>query len=255
MLLKDRVAVITAGGSGMGRAAARRMAAEGATVVVADIDLDAADGTVAAISADGGSAVSRRVDVADVGQLRDLMAFVDSEFGVLHVLFNHAGMPGPAGLDITEEEWTTTIDVNLKSAWYGTALAVPLLERSEGKGSIIYTASVTALIGSPYSPLYSLTKGGVVALMRAVALKLAPGVRANAICPGPVDTPMLPRFFGREPGAVVSDEMRGFIEGYVPMKRASQPEEIAETVLYLASDMSSFVTGHAIPVDGGIIAK
>lgn len=255
MLLQDRVAVITASGSGMGRAGARRMAREGATVVVADLDGDAAKETVRLIEEDGGSAVAHPVDVSDLGQLKGLFEHVDREFGVLHVLYNHAGIPGPSGIEFTEDEWARSIDVNMKSAFYGTSYAVPLLRRAGGKASVIFTASVSGIVGSPFSPLYSMTKGGIVVLAKSLALSLAPDIRVNVICPGPVDTPMLPRFFGRDPGADVDDLKKNFINTSVPLQRACQPEEIAEAALFLASDMSSFVTGVPLPVDGGLLAK
>jgi NAD(P)-dependent dehydrogenase (short-subunit alcohol dehydrogenase family) len=171
------------------------------------------------------------------------------------VLYNHAGIPGAAGVDIPEKDWDLATDINLKGPFYVTEKAIPLLRRSEGKGSIIFTASVSGLVGSPFSTLYSMHKGGVVLLMRSLALMLAPdGIRCNAICPGPVDTPMLPQFFGREPGADVADLMQGFMNA-VPMGRPAQPDEIAGAALFLASDDSSFVTGVALPVDGGYVAR
>jgi NAD(P)-dependent dehydrogenase (short-subunit alcohol dehydrogenase family) len=152
MRLQDRIAVITAAGSGMGRAGAMRMAAEGATVVVADLDGAAAEGVCKEIADAGGTAVPFAVDVADVDRLRELFDFVDREYGVLHILYNHAGIPGPTGLDIPIEEFERTIAINQRSAFYGTAYAVPLLQRANGKGSIIFTASVSGVVGSPLSP-------------------------------------------------------------------------------------------------------
>jgi NAD(P)-dependent dehydrogenase (short-subunit alcohol dehydrogenase family) len=256
MLMQDRIALITASGSGMGRAVARRLAREGATVVVADLDKAAAEETVKLVGEDGvGSAVPYQVDVTSVDQLREMYDFVRREFGVLHVLHNHAGIPGAAGVEISEEDWAVAVDVNLKSAFFGTSLATSLLRAAGGKASVILTASVTGVVGSPFSPLYSATKGGVVNLARAFAVSLAPDVRCNVICPGPVDTPMLPRFFGREPGADVSELKRNFVETAIPLRRAAQPEEIAEVALFLGSDMSSFVTGVVLPVDGGFLAR
>jgi len=253
--LQDRVCLVTAAGSGMGRAGARRFAKEGAHVFVTDVDETAAKETVALIDSDGGSAEAHRLDVADLDQIAAVMQTVERSRGVLHVLYNHAGIPGAAGVDIPEKDWDLATDINLKGPFYVTEKAIPLLRRSEGKGSIIFTASVSGLVGSPFSPLYSMHKGGVVLLMRSLALMLAPdGIRCNAICPGPVDTPMLPQFFGREPGADVADLMQGFMNA-VPMGRPAQPDEIAGAALFLASDDSSFVTGVALPVDGGYVAR
>ena len=253
-VLDGRVAVITASGSGMGRAAAIRMAQEGATVFVADIRGDAATETVELCEAAGGSATAFRLDVTQVDQIEALMTEVGSQRGKLDVLYAHAGIPGPAGLDMSEADYDHTAAVNMKSAFFTVAKAVPLLEAS-GNASVILTASTSGIVGSPFSPLYALTKGALVTFGKSVALALAPKVRCNVICPGPVDTPMLPLFFGREPGTDVKPLMKEFLERDVPLRRPSQPEEIAEVALFLASDASSFVTGVTLPVDGGYTAR
>lgn len=255
MRLQGRIALVTAGGSGMGRAGARRFATEGAHVIVTDIDAQAAKETAALIESAGGTAESHALDVADVGAIRALFATIGNEHGVLHVVYNHAGIPGAAGIDMSEEDFGRAIDVNLKGAFYVAAQSVPLLRQAGGKGSMIFTASVSGLVGSPLSPLYSLTKGGIVLLMKSLALQLAPdGIRVNAICPGPIDTPMFPAFFGRDPGANVEDLVKGFMTS-IPMGRQGQPEEIANAALFLACDESSFVTGVPLPVDGGYLAR
>ena len=253
-VLEGRVAVITASGSGMGRAAALRMAGEGAQVVVADIRGDAAAETVDLIASAGGSASAFVLDVSKVDEIEGLMAQVDASHGKIDVLYAHAGIPGPAGLDMSEAEYDETAAINMKSAFFTVARAVPLLEAS-GNASVILTASTSGVVGSPFSPLYSLTKGAIVTYGKSLALALAPKVRVNVICPGPVDTPMLPLFFGREPGADVKPLMKEFLETSVPLQRPSQPEEIAEVALFLASDASSFVTGVTLPVDGGFLAR
>ena len=126
------------------------------------------------------------VRCSDVDQLRDLFGMVERDYGILHVLYNHVGMPGAAGMDLLEKEWQEAIDVNLKSAFFGTQLGLPLLRRAAGQASVIFTASTTGLVGSPYSPTYSAAKGGVVLLAKAFALHVAKeGVRANVILPGP----------------------------------------------------------------------
>ena len=253
-VLDGRVAVITASGSGMGRAAARRMAAEGAHVVVADIRGDAAAETVELVASAGGAASAFVLDVSKVDQIEALIAEVGSTHGKIDVLYAHAGIPGPSGLDLTEAEYDETAAINMKSAFFTVARAVPLLEAS-GNASVILTASTSGVVGSPFSPLYSLTKGAIVTYGKSLALALAPKVRVNVICPGPVDTPMLPLFFGREPGTDVKPLMKEFLETSVPLQRPSQPEEIAEAALFLASDASSFVTGVTLPVDGGYLAR
>lgn len=254
--LEGRVALVTASGSGMGREVALLFAAEGAHVVVADLDADAAERTAGEISSGGGSATARVCDVSSVAELRGLFDAIEGDHGVLHVLHAHAGIPGAAGLDISEEDFQRSIDVNMKSAFFCTSFAAPLLRRSGGKGSIIYTSSASGLVGSLYSPLYSMAKGGIVNFTRSVALTFAKdGVRANALCPGPIDTPMLPLFFGRTPGTVVDDEIRGFIAAAVPLGRPGTTSEIAGAALWLASDDSGFVTGVALPIDGGLTAR
>ena len=255
MRLSERIAVVTGSGSGMGRAVAARLASEGAHVVVVDRDLTAAAQTVEEIAAADGSAEAEVVDVTDRSSLQALFSRVEERHGVLHILHNHVGMPGAAGLEITEEEWTRAIDVNLKSAFFGVATAFELLKRADGHASIILTASTSAIVGSPFSPLYSLAKGALPAFGRSLALMGAPhGIRANVICPGMTDTPMLPTFFGREPGADVADLMEQF-QANVPLGRPAQPEEVASVVAFLASDDASYVTGHTLPIDGGLTIK
>ena len=258
-MLSERVALVTAAGSGMGRASAQLFAREGATVVVVDLDREAAQRTVSEIEQAGGTALAESCDVADVEELRGVFNRVEEQFGVLHVLYNHAGIPGPAGLeDVAEADWQRAIDVNQKSAWYGTAFGIPLLRKAGGKGSIIYTASVSGLVGSTLSPLYAMAKGAIVNYTRGVALALAKeGIRANVICPGPIDTPMLPQFFGRTPEqmAHAKANIGEFMKAAVPMERAGDPKEIAGAALFLASDLSSYVTGVALPVDGGYTAR
>lgn len=258
MKLKDRVALVTAGASGMGRATAQQFAAEGAHVVIADLNEEAAVTAAEEITeSTEGSAKGVACDVSKVADLKALFDGVGSEHGKLHVLHNHAGIPGAAGIDMSEDEWQLAIDINMKSAFFGTSLATPLLKEADGKGSVIFTGSTTGLVGSPFSPLYSMTKGGVILFMKGYALSVAKeGVRANAICPGPIETPMLPLFFGRTPTEEgVTETIRGFVAQAVPAGRPGQPSEIATAALFLACDDSSFVTGVALPVDGGYTAR
>lgn len=257
--LDGRIALITAAGSGMGRASAERFAAEGAHVVVADLDGNAAKEVVDAIAAAGGSAEAATCDVGDDDALQALVAQVESDHGVLHVLFNHAGIPGAgggdSGLDVELDEWQRVCDINMRSAFYLTRYALPLLRKADGKGSILFTASVSGIVGSPLSPLYSLTKGGIVLLMKSLAIRLGPeGIRSNALCPALIETPMLSAFFGREEGADI-DDLRSGYQSMVPLARAGAPSEMASAAAFLASDDASWVTGVALPVDGGFLAK
>jgi len=256
--LQGRVAVITAGASGMGLASAKLFAQEGAKVVIADLDGAAAERAAAQIQGEGGVARAFQVDVSQVGRLRELFAFVDTEFGALNVLFNHAGIPGPPGLDITEEQFDRTVAINLKSQFFATQLAVPLLERTAPHASIIYTASTSGLVGAPTSPVYGMTKGGTLILMRSIAKQLGPkGIRSNAICPGPTDTPMLRVFTDpKREGLSAADyeEQLSIRARNIPLRRAGTPQDIASVALFLASDDSAFMTGVTLPVDGGLLA-
>ncbi|MBO3682247.1 SDR family NAD(P)-dependent oxidoreductase [Streptomyces sp. NEAU-YJ-81] len=256
MKLQDRVAVVTAGGSGMGQASARRLAADGATVVVADINKESARETVELIESDGGSAEVAEVDVADVDGLKGLFADIDQRHRRLDILFNNAGIPGAAGIEITLEEWDRAVNINMRGAYFATMYALPALRRAEGRGAVIFNASTGGLVGSPGAPLYGMTKGGVVLLMQSLALTLASeGVRVNAVCPGMMDTPMLPRFFSREENPAIEEKIPSYVKRQVPMGRLGQPGEVADVVAFLASDDARFVTGVAMPVDGGYVAK
>ena len=252
---EDRTAVVIGGGSGMGRAICHRLAEEGAHVYVADLDAAQADAVTAEIADAGGSGVAVPTDATSVPSLEGLFDRVRRERGVIHALHAQVGIPGPAGLAVDEAQWTRNLDVNVKSAYYSCTLGFDLLEAADGKGSITMTASVSALVGSPFSPIYSMTKGSLVPFGRALALHGArSGVRVNVVCPGTVHTPMLSQFFGREAGADVSELTAAYVSS-IPLGRGAQPEEIASVVAFLNSDDASYVTGTTIPVDGGLTAQ
>jgi NAD(P)-dependent dehydrogenase (short-subunit alcohol dehydrogenase family) len=254
MLLKDKVALITAGASGMGRSGAEAFAREGAHVIVVDMNETAAKETVAGIEAEGGSAAYAVVDVRDLGALKELADSVTKEHGKLHVLYNNVGIPGAAGLGLTEEEWDFGLEINARASFFLSGYLEEALKAAQG-ASVIFTSSTSGLVGSPYSPMYSFTKGGVIALVRSMALAFAAdGIRVNAIAPGSVETPGLPGFFRIDDPEEIERRKAAFF-ATIPLGRASQPEEIAQVALFLASDMSSYVTGVTIPVDGGITAK
>jgi NAD(P)-dependent dehydrogenase (short-subunit alcohol dehydrogenase family) len=254
MLLENKVALITAGASGMGRAAAELFAREGAHVIVADVDQAAADRTVQAITEAGGSARAAVVDVRDLDALKALADEVTRDHPALHVLYNNVGIPGAAGMDLTEAEWDTGIEINARASFFLSGYLTEALKAADG-ASVIFTSSTSGLIGSPYSPMYSFTKGGVIALVRSMALAFAPDkIRVNAIAPGSTETPGLPAFFRTDDPEEIARRKEAFF-ATIPMGRAAQSEEIASVALFLATDLASYVTGVTIPVDGGITAK
>jgi NAD(P)-dependent dehydrogenase (short-subunit alcohol dehydrogenase family) len=249
--LSDKVALITGAGSGIGRVAAELFAAEGASVLVADVVADAAGATVAAIAAKGGRAAAVTVDVADETQVVDMVATCVEAFGGLHVLFNNAGIfPDDDGgvLDTPPSTWDRVMQVNLKGVWLGCRAAVPAMVNSGG-GSIVNVASFVALMGAATAQVaYTASKGGVLAFTRELAVEYArSGIRANALCPGPIDTPLLAPLM-----ADPARKQRRLV--HIPLGRLGRPEEIARAALFLASDDSSFMTGSALVVDGGITA-
>lgn len=253
--LQDRVVFITGGASGMGRASALLMAAEGAAVFVADRDEAGAKAVASEIEEQGGKAWAVSVDVTDAQSIKDGLAEVKRQFGHLDVLFANAGTPGASGRDVTKEEYDLSVGVNMTGAYLSAQFAIPLLEASPHTGSIIFTSSTSGLVGSGLSPLYSMAKGGVVLLGKSLALALAPKIRVNVICPGPIDTPMLPKFWARQQEDGIQERLDAWVSSDIPMKRKGRPEEIAQAALFLASDRASYITGAALPVDGGFVAK
>jgi NAD(P)-dependent dehydrogenase (short-subunit alcohol dehydrogenase family) len=240
-----RVAVITGGGSGIGLATARRLAAEGAKVVIAD--LAAESGKAAADEVDG---VFVQTDVTDEAQVEALFQTAVDEFGSLDVAFNNAGISPPDDDSILTtglEAWQRVQHVNLTSVYLCCKYAIPHMQR-QGKGSVINTASFVAVMGAATSQIsYTASKGGVLAMSRELGVQFArENIRVNALCPGPVNTPLLKELFAKDPERAA----RRLV--HVPVGRFAEPEEIAGAVAFLASDDASFITASQFLVDGGI---
>lgn len=251
MRLQDRVAIITGAGSGIGREAALLFAGEGATVVVADLGEESGQRTAREVKDAGGAAAFVRTDVSRATDVERLVAETERRFGRLDVIFNNAGIfPDQDGsvIDTDEDVWDFVMNVNLKGVYLGCKYAIPAMLRSGG-GSIINTASFVALIGAATPQIaYTSSKGGVLSMTREIAVDFARrNIRANAICPGPVDTPLLQ--------SILSDpDKRERRLVHIPIGRFAYPREIAQAALFLASDDASYVTGSTITVDGGITA-
>jgi NAD(P)-dependent dehydrogenase (short-subunit alcohol dehydrogenase family) len=243
--LEGRVAVVTGGASGIGRAAVRRLAAEGAHVVIGDVDPVA--GKTAADEV-GGLFVA--ADVTDQAAVEHLFRQAYDTYGSVDIAFNNAGISPPDDASILDtglEAWRKVQEVNLTSVYLCCKAAIPYMQR-QGRGSIINTASFVAVMGAATSQIsYSASKGGVLAMSRELGVEFArQGIRVNALCPGPVNTPLLTELFAKDPERA----QRRLV--HVPMGRFGEPEEIAAAVAFLASDDASFITANTFLVDGGI---
>lgn len=254
MTLQGKSAVVAAAGSGIGRMSAVALAEAGASVCLVDLDGDAVEALAEQLRAAGHNAVSHQVDLTDVPAVRRLAGQVAETMPAVDVLLSNVGAPNPHGIDdITEGQWQRAVDINLKSGFFVTQAFLPLLRATGRGGSIIYTSSAAGLVGSYTTPLYSMTKAGLVGLTRSLCAVLAPeSIRVNAVCPGPVNTPMLPGFLAKSSDA--ADSVAQVYASRVPLQRIAEPEEIAQAVVFLAGDASSFITGVALPVDGGYTA-
>jgi NAD(P)-dependent dehydrogenase (short-subunit alcohol dehydrogenase family) len=249
--IAGKVALVTGGGSGLGQASAIAFANAGANVVVADINEAGGAATVAAVEAVGTEAVFLRTDVTQESQVEALVAGAVARFGRLDCALNNAGTTGPGAFtaDYSVEDWTRTLTLNLTSVFLCLRQEIPVM-LAGGGGTIVNMASGAGLMGFAGLPAYVASKHGVVGLTRAAALEYgAQGVRINAVCPGSTRTPMLEGFMGGDP------KIEKMMTRSVPLGRLGRPEEIADAVVWLCSDASSFVVGHALAVDGGSVIQ
>jgi NAD(P)-dependent dehydrogenase (short-subunit alcohol dehydrogenase family) len=259
MKLEGKVAIVTGAGQGIGEAAARRFAQEGAKVVVSDVNAETGEAVAASIRESGGEAQFVSCDVADRDSVVALMAAADGLWGRLDILHNNAGVHETNFTDkaqsheLDEEVWDRVVGINLKGTWMCSKYAAPLLARSGG-GAIVNAASIGGLVGYPMGGAYGPSKAGVVQLTRVMAIELAPaGTRVNCYAPGNTDTPMVQKYYSSAPpeqAAIVQQVLLG--THLIP--RLARPEEIANVVLFLASEESSAMTGSCVVVDNGTLA-
>lgn len=249
MLLTDKVAIVTGGGSGIGEATSLRFSQEGAAVIVADMRLRKAEAVAKQINEQGGHALAIEVDVSIAESVATLVDRTVAEYGQLDVMFNNAGTLRPGTvIELDVDDWDLVMGVNVRSVYLGGKFAIPAMLNSGG-GSIINTASISGLHGDGGAVAYAASKAAVINLTRAMSTDhAADGIRVNAICPGTIETPPVMRMM--EDPVALEINMRAHAIG-----RLGRPEEIASAALWLASDESSFVSGEAIVVDGGLRAQ
>jgi NAD(P)-dependent dehydrogenase (short-subunit alcohol dehydrogenase family) len=251
--LSGKVAAVTGGGSGIGRAIASIFGRQGAHVIVLDLDARAAGETAASIAAPGGRAESRTCDVADAASVRTVFGDIVQSAGRLDILVNNAGVAHVGNIERTpEEEFDRLFRVNVKGVYLCSQAAVPVMVR-QGGGVILNMASIVSFIGVPDRFAYSMSKGAVLTMTKSVAVDyVKENVRCNCICPARIRTPFVDGFVSRNyPGR--EEEVLRELSAYQPMGRMGTPEEVAYLALYLCSDEAAFVTGQAYPLDGGVL--
>ena len=248
MRLKGKVAIVTGGGSGIGEATALTFAKEGARLTVADVVDSAGNNTVEQIRATGGDGIYVHADVTSASEIQSVVRETIDNYGRLDVLFNNAGIAMRLGVaELPEEDWDRCIAINLKGAYLGSKYAIPAMI-ANGGGSIINTASIYGIVGGLNRAAYVASKGGIVNLTRGMALDYANNnIRVNCICPGFTDTPLIKNF------VETPTKYKALVDQH-PMGRLAKPLDVAYGALYLASDESAFVTGIALPIDGGYTA-
>lgn len=250
--LKNKVVLVTGGSTGIGRATALAFSRERAKVIIADVNTHEGNNTIHMIEKNGGDALFLEADVSKAEAVESLIDKITHQYGRLDCAVNNAGVLVSQGLtaDCTEEAWDHIIGVNLKGTWLCMKYEIQQMLK-QGGGSIVNMSSVTGSVGYPTLPAYVTSKHGIIGLTKVSALEYAKsGIRINAVCPGYVRTPMLEGVFNGW-----SDEVEEMISQHSPAGRVGMPDEIAEAVLWLSSDAASFVTGHAMAVDGGFLAQ
>lgn len=258
MRLNDKVALVTGGGSGIGRASAVALAEEGASVSILDIDGAEASAVARDIEATGGKSMSFAGDIADTESVESFIAETVKEWGRIDILFNNAGMELIAPLlETTEEEWDRVMSTNLKGTYLVTKAALQHMV-STGSGVIINNASDAGLRGIKVSAAYSSSKAAIIHLTRSIALDYGgKGIRCNCICPGCIRTPLCERFnseVGARKGKTGPEVLREFVVANIPMQRVGEPEEVASVVVFLCCDEARYINGAIIAVDGGLTA-
>ena len=251
-ILDGKVALITGAGSGIGRATANIFAREGAKLVLADVVDAAVRETLAAVTKAGGAAVCCKTDVSKAAEVEAAVAQAVQAFGRLDCAFNNAGIEGDAALThkCSEENWNRVIAINLTGVWLCLKAEIAQMLKQGGGGAIVCTSSLAGLLGVAGGPAYVAAKHGVAGLAKAAAIEYGKhGIRVNAVCPGPIRTPMMARLTHG------SKELEDRYVRAEPLRRFGEPEEIGETVAWLCSDRASYVTGLPMAVDGGMLAQ
>lgn len=252
--LDGKVAIVTGSAMGIGKATVMALARAGAQVTVSDINAEMGRATAEEIQAAGGDALFQRADVGSSAEMEQLVAAAVDRYGQLDVLVNNAGVALPGTVtDISEDDWMTLINIHLNGTWRGMRFAIPYMIK-QGGGSIINVSSVQALIGFEGWAGYAAAKGGIMALTQQAAIDYGPhNIRINAIAPGAIMTPMNEKRLSEETDN--PDELKAMWDSWHALDRMGRPEEVADLIVYLASDASTFITGSIIKIDGGMTVK